>query len=66
MSNQEKSVHLKKCLKTIGIHSPHLSRFIQDALDRDKQHKKLMNKLEAAERRLDRLQAEIVNTLLQS
>jgi hypothetical protein len=64
MSNQEKSLHLKECLKTIGVYHPELSRFITRSLLMDKKNKRLQNKLADCDRRLEALQAKVMVLLL--
>jgi tRNA threonylcarbamoyladenosine modification (KEOPS) complex Pcc1 subunit len=59
MSTQEKSLHLKECLKTIGIGSPELSRFIKRSVELEKNSKQLVRKREELSRRLDRIEAEL-------
>jgi chaperonin cofactor prefoldin len=64
MSNAEKTVRLKQCLKTIGVHSPELTRFIKRSLELDKKAKQLKRKMEAVDKRLERMQAKVVVMLL--
>lgn len=64
MSNAEKSIRLKQCLKTIGVRSPQLSSFIKRSLAIDKKIKQNMKKAEALDRHLGKLQAEALDILL--
>jgi hypothetical protein len=66
MSNKEKSVRLKECLLTIGIHPPQLTRFIHRSIELDKQADASRKRADQIAANLERLQAETVKLLLGS
>jgi hypothetical protein len=66
MSNKEKSIRLKECLLTIGIHSPRLVNFIHRSIQMDRACDASRKHADQIAANLERLQAETVKLLLGS